>query len=45
MANFIGIIIGSFKVALIGYLLCHLFYDLFDKEDKKESNKWDNELC
>jgi hypothetical protein len=30
---------------LIGYLLCHLFYDLFDKEDKKESNKWNNELC
>jgi hypothetical protein len=29
----------------IGYLSCYLFYHLFDKEDKKESDKWDNELC
>jgi predicted membrane channel-forming protein YqfA (hemolysin III family) len=35
-----GLIIGSFKVALIGYLLCHLFYHLFEKEDNKESDKW-----
>jgi hypothetical protein len=31
--------IGSFKVALISYLLGHLFHHLFDKEDKKESDK------
>jgi hypothetical protein len=31
--------IGSFKVALISCLLGHLFHHLFDKEDKKESDK------
>jgi hypothetical protein len=26
-------------LALIGYLSCYLFYHLFDKKDKKESDK------
>jgi hypothetical protein len=32
-------IIGSFKVELILYLFGHLFFHLFDKENKKESDK------
>ena len=35
----ITVTLGSFKAALIGYLSCHLFDHLFDKEVKKENNK------